>query len=60
MAKMGRPKVDNPCKHVVGVKLRDDEYELLEEYTKRHNLSISQVLRLGFQMQLEQEKSRGK
>ena len=60
MAKMGRPKSENPCNHVVTVKFREDEYEMLVEYTKRHNLSVSAMIRLGIQMQLEQEKSQEK
>ncbi len=60
MAKMGRPKVPDACKHIVAVKLNDAEYDFLVEYMERHNLTISQVLRYGIQLQLEQEKSQKK
>ena len=47
MAKMGRPKVDNPINHMVTVKFREEEYQLMLEYAENHNLSISQIIRLG-------------
>ena len=52
MAKMGRPKVDNPINHMVTVKFREEEYQLMLEYAQNHNLSISQMIRLGIEMQL--------
>lgn len=55
MAKMGRPKVDNPVNHVVTVKFREEEYQLMLEYAKNHNLSISQMLRLGIELQLKNQ-----
>ena len=52
MAKMGRPKVEEPINHVVTVKFKEEEYQLMLEYANRHNLSISQLIRLGVEMQL--------
>lgn len=52
MARTGRPKVDNPVNHVVTVKFREEEYQLMLEYAKNHNISVSQMIRLGIEMQL--------
>ena len=54
MAKMGRPKVDKPINHVVTVKFKEDEYQLLLEYAQNRNLSISQIIRMGVEMQINQ------
>lgn len=52
MARTGRPKVEKPVNHVVTVKFREEEYQLMLEYAENHNLSISQMIRLGIEMQL--------
>lgn len=54
MARTGRPKVDKPINRVVTVKFKEEEYQLMLEYAQNHNLSISQMLRLGIEMQLNQ------
>lgn len=56
MAKMGRPKVDKPINHVVTVKFQEEEYQLLLEYATKHNLSISQIIRMGVEMQIKPPK----
>lgn len=56
MAKMGRPKVAEPVNHVVTVKFKEEEYQLMVEYANSHNLSISQMIRLGIEMQMMQQK----
>ena len=38
MAKMGRPKVDNPINHMVTVKFREEEYQLMLEYAENGEL----------------------
>lgn len=55
MARMGRPMVDNPINHVVTVKFREEEYQLMLEYAKAHDLSISQMIRLGIELQLKDQ-----
>ncbi len=54
MAKMGRPKTDDPTCHVVTVKFKESEYQLMLEYTKNHNISISQLIKMGVAMQMHQ------
>lgn len=56
MAKMGRPKVDKPINHVVTVKFREEEYQLMLEYAESHNLTISHMIRLGIEMQIKQSR----
>ena len=47
MAKMGRPKTDDPADKRVNVRFKDEEYELLLEYTRSHDMSITQVIMLA-------------
>lgn len=50
MAKMGRPKTEDPADKRVNVRFREEEYELLLKYTKRHNMSITQVIKLAVEI----------
>lgn len=52
MAKMGRPKSDNPADNRVTVRFRDEEYTLLLEYADSHDMSIAQVIRLAVEKQI--------
>ena len=53
MAKTGRPKVDKPINHKVTVKFREEEYQMMLEYTENHDISISQLIRMGVNMQIK-------
>lgn len=55
MARTGRPKADKPINHVVTVKFKEEEYQLMLEYANNHNLTISQMLRLGIAIQLKKQ-----
>lgn len=55
MARTGRPKVEKPYDHKVTVKFKDEEYQLMVEYAESHNLSISQLIRLGVELQLKKQ-----
>ena len=57
MAKMGRPKSDNPKKKVIGIKLRKDEEMKLREYASRHGMTLTEVLQRGIDMQYAMEES---
>ncbi len=50
MAKMGRPKTEDPADRRVNVRFKEAEYELLLEYTKRHDMSITQVIKLAVEI----------
>jgi hypothetical protein len=52
MAKMGRPKVDNPADKRVTVRFKDEEYDLLLEYAENHKMTIAQVIRLAVERQI--------
>ena len=56
MAKTGRPKLDNPKKHVMGLKLTEKETERLKKYASRHDMTITHVLQRGLDMQYAMEK----
>ncbi len=45
MAKMGRPKTENPKVFKVSVRLTEDEYNKLKECAAVNNLTIAQMLR---------------
>ncbi len=44
MAKMGRPKQKITKKKSIGVRLSDQEYEILMQYATSHKLSITKKL----------------
>lgn len=52
MAKMGRPKVDNPADKRITVRFKDEEYDLLLEYAENHQMTIAQVIRLAVERQI--------
>ena len=56
MSKMGRPKSENPKKHLVGLKLTEKEYMRLKEYASKHDMTITQVLQKGIDLQYAMEK----
>ena len=47
MAKMGRPKVENPADKRITIRLNGEEHELLLEYTKNHNMTMTQVVKMA-------------
>lgn len=57
MARTGRPKADKPFDHKVTVKFKDkeEEYQIMVEYAETHNLSISQLIRMGVELQMKQQ-----
>jgi len=57
MAKMGRPKSDNPKKNLIGLKLTENETARLKEYASRHGMTLTQVLKRGIDMQYAMEES---
>ncbi len=45
MAKMGRPKADNPRANCVLVRFTDDELSALKERASKYNLTIAETVR---------------
>ena len=44
MAKMGRPKAENPRNNFIGVKMTDDEVKKLREYAASHDITLTEVI----------------
>ena len=53
MVRTGRPKADKPFDHKVTVKFKEEEYQIMVEYAETHNLSISQLIRMGVELQMK-------
>lgn len=55
MARTGRPKAEDPANMRVTVRFKQNEYELLLEYAKNHNMTIAQAIRFAVEMQMLSE-----
>jgi len=58
MAKMGRPAVENPKKHMVGLKMTDGEIERLKTYAAKKGKTVSEVLQDAINLQYEADKKK--
>ncbi len=47
MAKMGRPKAEEPKKNRVTVRFDDREFDKLKECAEKNNLTITETVRKG-------------
>ncbi len=56
MAKTGRPKSDNPKKAFIGLKMTEEEAARLKGYASEHDMTITQVLQRGIDMQYAMDK----
>ena len=52
MARTGRPKSDDPMDKKVSVRFTNEEYEILVEYAKNHEMSITQAIKLSLKMDI--------
>lgn len=57
MARTGRPKSDNPKKNLIGLKLTEDEAAKLREYASKQDMTITQVLQKGIDLQYAMEET---
>lgn len=55
MARMGRPKLENPRSEGVFIRLTKDEHTDITEYARSHDLTITQTLVQGFRKLQEQD-----
>lgn len=53
MAKMGRPKSESPKQRSLGIRVTDQEYKELKTYASKHNLTITEMLKKGLQLFME-------
>ena len=44
MAKIGRPRIENPKRNLITFRMRDDDRRALNIYASRHNITISEAL----------------
>lgn len=47
MAKMGRPKTEDPRKKSIGVRVTNDEYKVIKEYASKHDMTITETVLKG-------------
>ena len=52
-AKMGRPKSDNPLTRSLKIRFDEDIGRKLDEYSKKHGMRKTDVVRQGLKMILE-------
>ena len=52
MARTGRPKSDDPMDKKVSVRFTHEEYEILLEYAKNHELSVTQAIKMSLRMNI--------
>ena len=45
MAKVGRPKTENPIERKISVKFSNAGFEEMSQYAKEHKKSVAQVIR---------------
>ncbi len=54
MAKMGRPKVDNPKKNIIGLKMTDDQVKRLKAYAAAYDKTVSEVIQSALELQYKE------
>ena len=57
VARTGRPKSDNPKKNLIGLKLTEEEAAKLKEYASKHDMTVTEVLQKGIDLQYAMEDS---
>lgn len=58
MPRTGRPKADLPKQRSLSLRVDDAEYEKLKDYAARHDMTITQVLHKGLDIQYEMEEAK--
>ena len=54
MAKMGRPKVEDPRTKSLGVRVTDEEYKAIKKFASRRNTTITEMLLKGLRDQMRE------
>ncbi len=44
MAKMGRPKAENPKQKSIGIRMSEEERQKLLQYASKHDMTITEVV----------------
>lgn len=58
MAKMGRPKVDNPKKKSIGIRMSEEREKLLR-YASEHNKTITEIVQEAVNRLYEADEDKG-
>ena len=53
MAKMGRPKAENPKSSKISIRFTDEEYEQLKKCAAQNNQTITEAIRKGVRQLFE-------
>lgn len=53
MAKMGRPKAENPKSSKISIRFTDEEYEQLKKSAAQNNQTITEAIRKGVRQLFE-------
>lgn len=51
----GRPRMDDPKKRMVGVKMNKQELSRLKEYAEKHNMTITDVIKEALELEYNKE-----
>ena len=54
MARMGRPKIENPQVNKISVRLSDEEHVKLIEFAKAHSMTKAEAFKKGLELLYEQ------
>lgn len=57
LAKMGRPKTDEPRRNQVMVRFTDKEYRKLKECAEKNNLTVTETVRKGVGQMMDSKPS---
>lgn len=47
MGKRGRPKLDVVKERIVTIRMSDEEYHILKEYSNKHQQTITETIKTG-------------
>jgi predicted DNA binding CopG/RHH family protein len=55
MAKLGRPKTDNPKNKIITVRLRGEDFNALKKYVSEHNITITEAIVRAIKLMIEKQ-----
>ena len=58
LAKIGRPRIENPKRNMITFRMRDDDRLALNIYASRHNITISEALEKAVRNLIETKESK--
>lgn len=50
VARMGRPKSDNPSYYKISIRMTGEEYKFLKQYAETHDLTMTQAMKIAIQL----------